>query len=362
MKVNDDDIIEPEGLPPSWEPKDVSQWLDGDRKTIEPALGARSDGVYLLYPGKMHTIFAESEAGKTSLALFWTVQEIEAGNHVWFIDLEDNMAAILGKLTEITGDEKAIRKYFHYISPMEPLPDVEDLIKIIRGASLIILDGVTEALTLQGLDSSNDSVAFYGRTITTPLAEQTGAAGVSLDHVAKDKATRGRTPIAGIHKLNGITGAAYTLINKEPFGRGRTGKSELWVAKDRPGHIRQLGRPGKDQMVHVADLEITNNDDTDETRITLNSIDGDGEFRPTTLMSRLSKAAEEAWTAGEQISRTGLAGKVTGNKKAKFQAINLLLKEGYLREVTGGRRRLIEHVKLFTHRKAGAQPDLEDII
>ena len=77
--------------------------------------------------------------------------------------------------------------------------------------TLVILDGITEAMTLHGWKPlDNTDIALFDRKVITPLTS-TGAAEVSLDHVTKDRENRGRYAIGGVHKLNIVTGAGYTL-------------------------------------------------------------------------------------------------------------------------------------------------------
>ena len=107
--------------------------------------------------------------------------------------------------------------------------------------TLVILDGVTEAMTLFGLEiKDNRDAARFARSLSKWLAGY-GAAVVEIDHVVKNAETRGRYAIGGVHKLNAITGAAYTLDNRTPFGIGRTGKSAVMISKDRPGQLRRKG-------------------------------------------------------------------------------------------------------------------------
>ena len=53
---------------------------------------------------------------------------------------------------------------------------------------------------------------------------------------------------------------------QEAFGRGRTGISELYVAKDRPGYVRQLGPVGKNKMVHAATLTLVSKSEAERPK------------------------------------------------------------------------------------------------
>lgn len=105
----------PGDFPSTCEPIDLTPYLDGTIKPVKPTLGPRSDGVRLLYRGKMHSLVGESEAGKTWLALLWCALEILAGHDVLFIDCEDGPEGIterlldLGMLTAVPGGLTLLR-------------------------------------------------------------------------------------------------------------------------------------------------------------------------------------------------------------------------------------------------------------
>ncbi|HXU97863.1 MAG TPA: hypothetical protein VFP03_07155 [Jiangellaceae bacterium] len=111
--------------------------------------------------------------------------------------------------------------------------------------SLVVLDGVNEAMSLHGMKiREEDGAAAYRRRLVKPCTK-VGAAVVSCDHVVKDEDKQGRHALGSIHKGNGLTGSLIKLENVEAFGRGQSGASHMFVTNDRPGYLRQHGRPGK---------------------------------------------------------------------------------------------------------------------
>lgn len=328
----------------TWHPMDISQWLNGDRKPVTPELGARDDGVFMLYPGRTHSVVAESEAGKSWLALFWCAQEIEAGHDVVYVDFEDSLPGILGRLI-LLASEDAIREHFRYIRPEEPIPSPRQFADSLAGASLAVLDGVTEAMSLHDLDPlSNGDIAKFNAMLANPISSR-GPAVISLDHLVKDAKSQGRYALGGVHKLNAISGASFILKNAEPFGIGRTGRSGLFVAKDRPGQVRQHGSTASSGLIHVADMEVDSRDPEKGTELRLSDPGAFGEFRPTKLMARISKALQDA---GGPLCKRDIEKLVKGNASAKLQAINILVKEGYADREIKGRTHWLTHVKLFT--------------
>ncbi|UJV46673.1 AAA family ATPase [Streptomyces sp. AMCC400023] len=248
---------EPE--PRTWAPQDLRSVLDGSYKPPKPSVGRRDDGVGLFYPGRMNSVASESEAGKTWFALIACLQEINDGNHVLYVDFEDDAGGVVGRLLCLGGVPDDILELFHYVRPENQMGPVDavDLAAVLElNPTLAIVDGVTEGMSLFGLElKDNTDIAKFGRLLLRPLMNS-GAAVVTLDHVVKSSENRGRYSIGGVHKLNGLNGVMYMLENRRPFGIGVTGKSTVRVAKDRPGQIRKNGLSHSSGMHWYADLVV----------------------------------------------------------------------------------------------------------
>jgi RecA/RadA recombinase len=232
----------------SWAPVDLGPVLAGDELEPPPAMLHRADEAGLLYAGKVHSFAGEPESGKSWLALAACVEAIEAGQHVAYLDFEDQASGIVGRLRNLGATDEAIHDRFGYLRPDEPLTqagraDLEGALA--SSPSLAVVDGVTEAMTLLGLDVLNNrDVARFIEEIPRRLT-RSGAAVILIDHVVKAKGERGRYAIGAQHKLAGIDGAGYSFEILRPFGRGLEGVARIWVTKDRPGFVRQSAAGGK---------------------------------------------------------------------------------------------------------------------
>ncbi|MFE2132264.1 DNA primase [Streptomyces sp. NPDC059466] len=248
-----------EPAPRTWAAQDLRSVLDGTYKPPQPTVGRRDDEVGLFYPGRMNSVASESEAGKTWFALIACLQEINDGNHVLYIDFEDDAGGVVGRLLCLGGVPADILERFHYVRPENQMGPVDavDLEAVLQlQPTLAIVDGVTEGMSLFGLElKDNTDIAKFGRMLLRPLMNS-GAAVVTLDHVVKSSENRGRYSIGGVHKLNGLNGVMYMLENRRPFGIGVTGKSTVRVAKDRPGQIRKNGLSHSSGMHWYADLVV----------------------------------------------------------------------------------------------------------
>ncbi len=152
----------------SWESVDLGPVLRGERVTLPPSVLTRDDGICLLYPGRLNAAIGETESLKSWFAALAAKQELAAGHHVIYLDFEDTPETAVERLRALGTTVEQIGSLFTYMQPEGPF---DDLAKIMvdeaiakRGApTLVVSDGVTEAMSLAGLDprDGSDVAAFY---------------------------------------------------------------------------------------------------------------------------------------------------------------------------------------------------------
>lgn len=318
----------------TWRPVDLDAVLKGEYQRPEPTVGRRDDGKGLFYPGRLHVVAAEAESGKTWFALAAVADELRRGNACLYLDFEDDEGGIVTRLLTMGANAAAIRERFAYIRPEDSVnsiinrTDLDDAIGDLK-PTLAVLDGVTEAMSMHGLDlKDNAHVAAFGRMLPRRIAER-GVATVALDHVVKDRESRGGYAIGGVHKLNGLNGAMYLLENKAPFGIGLTGRSRLLVRKDRPGQLRRHGVPAADGLVWYSDLEVkSHHDDFAEVSLTTPEDHANsGPFRPTAIMGKICDALASAPSG---LSKNSVEEAVRGKATTIRYALELLISDGYV--------------------------------
>jgi hypothetical protein len=248
----------------SWAPVDLTSALQGD--DIEPPIYlARSDGLCMFYAGRVHSLNGESESLKSWAALLGCKQAIDKGLDVLYVDYEDDASGIVTRLRALGLGAEEILEHFVYLRPDEPLrtrhdePTVGsvDLLAVLesRRFALAVVDGVTEAMTTEGLDLlSNSDIASWMRRLPRRIA-RTGAAVAVIDHLPKDRTNQGRGGVGGQHKLSGLDGASYKFTLLKYFARAFgsepvEGRAFITVEKDRPGYIR--GRCLEDKLGTLA--------------------------------------------------------------------------------------------------------------
>jgi hypothetical protein len=232
----------------TWAPIDLAPYLTGQVQRPAPTVGlARSDGLRLFYPGKEHAISGETESGKSMLAIAAVAVELLAGRRVVYLHAEESDPLdTLERLLALGVRSQAILAHFTFAGPEQPATPARIARLLDPPPHLVVIDGVNELMSVNRMAiREEDGPAAFRTRIVKPFT-RAGAAVVQLDHVTKDAERRGRYSIGSVHKINGLTGAAFMLENAEPFGRTRRGASHVFVVKDRPGHLRRHGRPTKE--------------------------------------------------------------------------------------------------------------------
>lgn len=249
----------------SWEPIPLLAALEGE-EVPPPSVLAHRRGHRLLYAARTHTFQGPSESLKSWMAQAATREVLAEGGHVLYVDFEDDERGVVTRLRALGVPDEQMLTQLVYVRPDEPLMDSRDrytraglrFAELIgeRTWALAVVDGVTEAMTTEGLElNDNADAARFARRILRPLAE-TGAAVVAIDHQTKS-GEGGRFAIGAQHKLAGLTGAAFRFEPERPLGRAAgsepvVGLVKVTVSKDRPGHVRSKAPDGL-----VGKLQVT---------------------------------------------------------------------------------------------------------
>lgn len=346
----------------TWTPLDLEPALSGGIITPPPTVLARLDGAFLLYIGRLHSLAGEPESGKSFIALLACCQALEDNQHVIYIDFEDTPEGIVGRLLAMGARPDWIRDRFHYIRPDRPIDDQarNHLRHLVENnfCTLAVIDGVTEAMTMHGLatDKDNTDAAHFYELLPRFITHLPAPPAVlMIDHVIKDEdRTKKRYALGAQHKLAGLDGAAFMVDIVTPFAPGQPGMSRIRVSKDRPGQVR------KNSVKQViAELHINGDDTVVKAELRLppqeNTSGGDGHWRPTILMERVSRYLETHPGATGTDVESAVRGKAT-HKRA---AIDALIAEGYVSRDKGERRGYSLRV-LYTFRNSSEEPGGSD--
>lgn len=345
----------------SWEAVNLARVLAGEDPEPAPSILARTDGIYLLYPGKVHVVNAEPEAGKSWLALVACIGEMDRGEHVLYVDCEDSAGGIVGRLLQLGASAEAILDRFHYVRPDDPLNPAaaSRLVALaeVHRPSLAVVDGVTEAMSLAGLSiKDNDDIARFYALLPRPIV-RVGPAVVLLDHVVKDKESQGRWGIGGQHKLAAIDGVTFKFERVTPFSPGHAGSSRLTVSKDRAGKVRAhaAGRADTIALVRYTPvdahgaLDVTVEPDEERSA----SWDGPSHCRDA-LLELLSGMAGEEFSVNQMADKLRARGQSFRNGTVSVAA-DQLAESGHLTMRSGPRRS-----RLFSYPSGPGEASLLD--
>jgi len=330
--------------PPSrstWQPVDLTPWLNGDPPDDQPTI-LPIGTTALLYEKAVNSFAGEPESGKSWLALWASTVTLHAAGNVVYIDFESSPAVVVARLLALGAHPGTIAHRFRYLAPQVRLEAQDKLGTVVEDVAprLVVLDGVTNAMSLFGLSiSDNDAVAQFMRWLPRPLADL-GPAVLLVDHVTKSKDDRGRYPLGAQHKLAAIDGAAYSIDVVAPFGRGRTGTVRLAVTKDRLGHVRGACPDGKT----VAAITLASDPDSGTVTVTAEPWQPGSQWQPTQLMERISGVLQ---VAGE-LSWAEIRARVKGKTDYKQQALAELVNGGYVAVRLEGQKKVHRSVKPFT--------------
>jgi Bifunctional DNA primase/polymerase, N-terminal len=232
--------------PTTWEPVDLEPCLSGKKTQPQPCLGIyRSDGVQLIYPGREHVVLGDTESGKSWYALGCVAVELSHGRTVGYIHYEEqDETSTVERLLVLGVDPDTILQRFRFYGPMRPARRewLQPLINL--KPSLVVHDGVNEAMSLHRNKQDVEGASEFRRRLVMPFT-RAGIATLACDHMPMVKDSSRRDAYGTVHKGNVVDGTRIQLENFKPFGRGKRGASNVFVTKDRPGFLRAQGNATK---------------------------------------------------------------------------------------------------------------------
>jgi hypothetical protein len=338
-----------EGVEEPAEETDAAKWHDfsalvaGKRERAKALYGRRSDDVALIYPGKEHAIYGETEAGKGMFLAMVVAQCLEKGQPVAVIDFEEGDEQEWGsRLIDLGMSKKMVdASLLRYATPStKDEADANLADAIAMGPGLVVLDGVSAAYGVYGWQiKENDSAGLYRTRLVKPCLDK-GIAVIVSDHVVKSSEERGRYQIGGVMKLNLINGAAYLLQAVQPIVRGGEGRSALYLTKDRPGSIKPHCQKGKDPSSRLAGyMHVVSDSNSLDIWVEGAAEEADeGEIHMTKVHFALLDAVEDLERKGIVTNTSKLRSAVGGRPTTASQALDQLVIWGELEEVAGPNR------------------------
>lgn len=323
----------------TWDAVNLGELLKGSLDEPEPDYCPRSDGVNLLYRGKVSSIAGEPESCKGWFAMYAAKSVLARYQHVVYVDFEDSAKGILSRMRAMRVSDEVLVRYFHVVNPDVGFDDdakrrlawvLSQCLAADDVIGLVVLDGVTQALSNQLRESnSGDDVAAFFRELPRFITRVTGAAVLLVDHVTKSKEDRGRYAIGSQMKLAALDGAQFSAEVTHPFARGKQGRVKISVGKDRPGHVRAHAT-GDSHVQSICEMQLISFAENGHVKIILHPpehrhLDEDGK----TLPERLEQKIIDFLAQGKSDkSAADIRASVGGNNQARDRALNRLIDSG----------------------------------
>lgn len=249
------------GMPPGPPPFGVDQGIDAkinnppavappgtfDFVTVErvrdrqapppPTLGAFGGTKPLFYEEGVHWLQGESESGKSWVALAIVTEVLHLGGTVLVIDYEDTEGPVLERLEQLGVTDEEFGRLVYVAAVDVPHGALVDHVATSgRDYTMVLVDGVTSALTAAGLSGRDEQEL----TAWVNMLPRRARMAVCVDHVVKAVDERRGMAIGTQAKKSVVTGASYEVTCTEKFGRGSTGELILHPQKDKRGGVRAL--------------------------------------------------------------------------------------------------------------------------
>ncbi|ULR51017.1 AAA family ATPase [Streptomyces deccanensis] len=186
---------------------------------------------YLFYKGRDNSVFGPWDSGKTWLLIAVAAEFVRQGQHVVFLNFEQNTVADLkGRMRKVGVTKAWVEAFFHVYDHPDEAPEVSEPV------ALVVLDALNPAINHVG-KNTNDSAGpnLVYRTYLRPLRDANPQmTSVILDHPNKDN----DKSEGGTGRKGEITQAVkYRMANTERSRVGTRGYSTLFLVKDNTGEV-----------------------------------------------------------------------------------------------------------------------------
>lgn len=217
--------------------EEVIDLTDGQDDVLTPTVAPREDGVPQFYRGRVNTIFGPSEAGKSWYTIACLAVEVQAGNNVLVVDLEDDAAGFKQRLRTVglTPEQAARVKYLRPWSMLTSATRAK-IVTAARGTTLTIIDSLDGYLAMQGLDSNHAVSVRAAGSWMKALAIEADTAVLLVDHSTEKGEAPSKMQMGSSAKKQFIDGATFRAERMTVWKPGPdTCRTMILAGKDRHG-------------------------------------------------------------------------------------------------------------------------------
>jgi hypothetical protein len=284
----------------------------------------------------VNDLHGEPGTGKSLVTQAAIAGVLNAGRGVVCLDYEGTARAFVERLRVLGVADDVIADQARICYANMPGRVTPDHIATLRArmdslsAAFVGVDAMLPALARSGLDdNSNTDVAHYYENNIRPLANA-GVAVVTIDHIVKDAAGRGRGARGAGAKLQFVD-LSYSLKPIQAFSKTQEGSFKLVCDKDRHGNFAAGST--------VAIVKVTPSGEGLVTVTVEAPLDpGEAGWQPTALMERISRYLErQRETSPIPPSKMDIYADVSGRRVWMTQALEELVAGGWVGVQKDGR-------------------------
>ena len=212
---------------------DPSNLWDSEIMMERPSLGNFGNGKALFYKNETNGIIAKGGSGKTWLSLLVTIERMNSGDKILFIDPESSHKKIAVRLRYL-GMPKPQPGQFQYLGTVDPL-EIKKAQAWAKGQQnlVVIVDGIANAISGAGIEENGSGALEVLHRLLRPFRDA-GATVIAIDHTGKDQSKGGRGHSS---KRDFFKGALLRAEIVVPFTSAKSGHMRLVVDKDNEGQL-----------------------------------------------------------------------------------------------------------------------------
>lgn len=327
--------LDQDPLPDNSQPTFMGDVWNRVIEPIVPTLVELDGGGHLLYGGMTHSIAAPSGSGKSYIALAAMLEALRGSDRpVLMLDYEACLEVTLTRLRQLGATQAEADRFAYWYRDVPIQGDhAESLAAWVdqHRPCLIVLDGVTMATSLHGVDADTSNAGYSAwagavRSACRVNGANTDPALLLIDHVSEK--TGGGLNARGVTaKRDTITGLALVLRGGA-ISESRQVKMSLIIAK---------ARHGGDSGTPAAIVVITPGPDKSLT-VEFRAPDDDAGVVVDTRLHELCVALAAALKQAGSLSQRRLITAVEGDNKAAARAVAHLENQGFIGRDTTARK------------------------
>lgn len=209
----------------------------------------------LFYEDGYHSLFGESEGGKSWVAQAAVAEVLRDGGTALYADYEKSKNEVLDRFAALGVTDEEIARLAYVDANSLTRAELDAAVDSSPRFDLTIIDGLTSSMRQYGKKGrEEDDVTDWYKM----LPRRMSGCVVAIDHVTKPSKENGGSggyAIGSQAKKSIVTGVSYEVVSVDVLARGRIGEVKLKVAKDARGYVN--AKAGSDRVLVALAFDAT---------------------------------------------------------------------------------------------------------